>query len=50
LIEEYKNPMGGEVARLSHKHVMRLSETSREDKGGPVPERSGKINGRQQDE
>jgi len=26
--EEYKNPLDGEVARLSHKHIMRLSEAS----------------------
>ena len=30
--EEFKNPMGDEIARLSHKYVMRLSEASREEK------------------
>jgi hypothetical protein len=53
--EEYKNPMGREVARLSHKHVMRLSEASREEKGESLPflplsEAKAKINGTQQQE
>ena len=50
--EEYKNPMQGEVIKITHKHAMRMSESSggNADGGGVEPRLSidGAINYKEQ--